>query len=292
MGEVRCINFLAGRPRNRSEWICCCLSYLPVLFVFALIVWILTSYLFCFCLSIMQQGLVQQGGIYGAGAIVTMGLLLVSYLRACLTSPGYVVDGWEKKFIQTSSHVFDLEAHHAISKESKMRGGIRFCRKCNVLKPDRSHHCSDCCRCVKKMDHHCPWINNCVGFNNQKFFLLFLMYIPISALWVTGTGLYQFYSTLNFAKLSLCYVNFLVSLLVAGIFGTALLMFFGFTIKMVLDNQTTIELMEKSAQKSVWSLGPCQNFRQVFGPDWRLWFLPVSTPVGDGNTFPSREASV
>jgi hypothetical protein len=39
----------------------------------------------------------------------------------------------------------------------------RFCKKCVLPKPDRAHHCSLCQRCVLKMDHHCPWINNCVS---------------------------------------------------------------------------------------------------------------------------------
>ena len=50
------------------------------------------------------------------------------------------------------------------------------CTYCTTVKPPRTHHCSQCQRCVVRMDHHCVWIGNCVGLHNMKPFLLFLIY--------------------------------------------------------------------------------------------------------------------
>lgn len=38
----------------------------------------------------------------------------------------------------------------------------RQCKKCNVVKPPRAHHCSVCERCTLRMDHHCPWVSGII----------------------------------------------------------------------------------------------------------------------------------
>jgi palmitoyltransferase len=51
----------------------------------------------------------------------------------------------------------------------------RFCFKCDKFKPDRTHHCLICNKCILKMDHHCPFLGICIGYYNYKVFINFII---------------------------------------------------------------------------------------------------------------------
>eukprot|EP01083_Nonionella_stella_P030335 83183_1 len=72
--------------------------------------------------------------------------------------------------------------------ELKCSDVVRYCNECNCYKPWRAHHCSICKRCVLKMDHHCPWMWNCVGYHNYRYFFMFLFYLWIGTLYYVSVG--------------------------------------------------------------------------------------------------------
>jgi len=61
-----------------------------------------------------------------------------------------------------------------------------FCNMCNTWKPDRTHHCSEVQRCVRRMDHFCPWVGGIVSEINIKFFLQFLFYAAAWGIYTLG----------------------------------------------------------------------------------------------------------
>jgi hypothetical protein len=138
------------------------------------------------------------------------------------------------------------------------------------------------------MDHHCPWINNCVGFYNRKVFLLTLLYSCILSYTIALGSLSAAYDAL----LQLQYQVVWPGLLIIGVcacalfFAVILTAFLKFHLKLVFQNLTTIENLEKSEGRTNYNAGYKHNWEQVFGCSHWLWLLPISgksgKPYGDG----------
>ena len=89
-----------------------------------------------------------------------------SYFMACWVDPGRLDKDTDKSKL---NHAIKRFKYDKIIFEPRKK-----CRTCLIDKPARSKHCGMCGHCVEKFDHHCVWINQCVGLHNHKYFLAFL----------------------------------------------------------------------------------------------------------------------
>ena len=64
----------------------------------------------------------------------------VCYARACCTNPGNVPPAWKQQALSDGTKPEDM------SEAGTIRS--RWCRKCEVMKPPRAHHCKTCRRLV------------------------------------------------------------------------------------------------------------------------------------------------
>ncbi|KAI8440664.1 hypothetical protein MSG28_001864 [Choristoneura fumiferana] len=112
-------------------------------------------------------------------------LLWHFFLRSWRSDPGVIRASTRDKF----RTIIEL------SESSDGGGGFdpaRFCSACLVRRPLRSKHCSVCNRCVARFDHHCPWVGNCIGANNHRHFIGFLVSLIVMCCWMLWGGV-QYY---------------------------------------------------------------------------------------------------
>ncbi|TYZ68330.1 hypothetical protein PybrP1_007609 [[Pythium] brassicae (nom. inval.)] len=159
--------------------------------------------------------------------------------------------------------------------ESDLDDAPRYCERCDAPKAALVHHCSSCRRCVYRMDHHCPWTNNCVGWDNKKHFLLFLLYTALSCLLFNAIVSALVWrvdsSAAPRSDASLLQLTWALSLLV-GIVLTGYLLFH---IWLLHRGLTTFEfLMRQRGELADTPL--LYNATVYFGSNVALWWLPVA----------------
>lgn len=239
--------------------------------------------------------------------MATVDILLVliglyTYFKVARTNPGTPLDYEMLK-------VYDMQAVESgaelppelLSRRSitiKRDGRFRVCRTCHVWKPDRCHHCSRCDKCVLKMDHHCPWFPGCVGFNNQKYFVQFLLYGTLYSFVILVFTSSQLFYWFKSGQYEFDLIDFwLLSVwLLAVAVSISLGCFTGFSVYQVTKNRTTVEMhilrryreeLEvlaeacrpvSSIRENAYDLGSSlKNWEDTMGNTWYEWLLPVVT---------------
>ncbi|WKX90381.1 hypothetical protein Q1695_009318 [Nippostrongylus brasiliensis] len=66
-----------------------------------------------------------------------------------------------------------------------------FCNICQIHVKEKTKHCRQCNFCVEVFDHHCIWLNNCIGKKNYRLFVVLLLSIVILAGGASIFGLAQ-----------------------------------------------------------------------------------------------------
>ncbi|CAG9795361.1 unnamed protein product [Diatraea saccharalis] len=251
---------------------------ISVLGIIKLITWAMVHFLGIWWPPHASVGGAINAVIFLAFAAAT----LYYFLQSLLEGPGFVPVGWKPE------NEGDIEY-------------LQFCTICNSYKAPRSHHCKKCGHCILKMDHHCPWINCCVGQANHCYFTTFLICAVIGCSIASvelSICMYYAITRTRFspggARLLMPLGTLLLTLLAIGmavgvVLAVGALLYF--QVSGILRNRTTIEewIVEKAAARRVeqglppfvfpYDMGWRQNLQAVLRPSHTMYW-PVRPDCG------------
>jgi len=146
-----------------------CAQLVPLIFALLLICVTTALYFICVCPDLVERYHFVIALLHGILAF----LVLLMFGRAVFTDPGIYPKA-------PASEEDDNDMRQPLYRNIEIRGitvKMKWCETCHFYRPPRCTHCSVCNHCVEVFDHHCPWVNNCIGKQNYRYFFFFVLFL-------------------------------------------------------------------------------------------------------------------
>ncbi|XP_049849501.1 palmitoyltransferase ZDHHC18-like isoform X1 [Schistocerca gregaria] len=154
----------------------------------------------------------------------------------------------------------------------------KYCDTCNLYRPVRAVHCGACNSCIEKFDHHCPWIGNCIGARNYKYFIMFLFAALLNTVYVQLTSLTELLYRVHLSEFRLAVRNpsSLIIVIYCTVCELVILTLLGYHLRLIYLGVTTNEQLKGTFQKgNPYSRGFFWNITDVCcsstPPTYVLW---------------------
>ncbi|XP_076334240.1 palmitoyltransferase ZDHHC8-like [Tachypleus tridentatus] len=154
---------------------------------------------------------------------------------------------------------------------------MKWCMTCQFYRPPRCSHCSVCNSCIEIFDHHCPWVNNCIGKRNYRYFFLFLLFLSVHIISILSMCIIFILDHKNHLTDPASIVTFVVIGIIFLVF-IPILGLTGFHFVLVSRGRTTNEQVTGKFRGGYnpFSQGCCNNICvALFGPQYPKYKSPI-----------------
>jgi len=263
-----------GIPKDPCGFVCFMVTYSAILYAD-----------YCIIIEVLLPTLIDS--LWGTFHVVAFNtfifLMVLSHIKASFTDPGKV------PLPKVAVDFSEARRGSRKKKKGKTNDEWTVCKYCEMFRPPRAHHCRVCKRCIRKMDHHCPWINNCVGERNQKYFILFLFYTVLSTVYAVSLGVGTWsYKTNGFTRTQIenRRLHIIVMFVVCVFFLLYVIWILYEQIYSVFHDTTMVEQVQNTEDMSRSPKSKVALLTEVFGAgSYIKWLLPWNT----SNTIHSHE---